>query len=110
MSKKIVVFTVTGDQGGSVARYLLKNGGYEVVGVVRDPSSDKSKGRLLGASEMMRFGGKQPVTGQKLTDSSREAGRQAGQGGYDRPALLRVRSGRSIWCFRQCGLWVPLIQ
>lgn len=43
MSKKIVVFTVTGDQGGSVARYLLKDGGYEVVGVVRDPSSDKSK-------------------------------------------------------------------
>jgi len=47
MSKKIVVFTVTGDQGGSVARYLIKDGGYEVVGIVRDPSSDKAKGESV---------------------------------------------------------------
>jgi uncharacterized protein YbjT (DUF2867 family) len=47
MSKKIVVFTVTGDQGGSVARYLIKDGGYEVVGIVRDPSSEKAKGESV---------------------------------------------------------------
>lgn len=54
MSKKIVVFTVTGDQGGSVARYLLKDGGYEVVGVVRDPSSDKSKGTCAWCKPLPR--------------------------------------------------------
>lgn len=43
----MVVFTVTGDQGSSVARYLLKDGGYEVIGIARNPESDKAKGMFL---------------------------------------------------------------
>jgi uncharacterized protein YbjT (DUF2867 family) len=41
--KKFVVFTVTGDQGSSVAKYLVKEG-YKVVGLTRNPDSDKAKG------------------------------------------------------------------
>ena len=42
--KKIVVFTATGDQGGSVCRSLIEAGGYEVVGITRSPESEKAKG------------------------------------------------------------------
>lgn len=43
--KKVVVFGVTGEQGGSVARALLADtpGTWEVWGVVRDPTSKKAQ-------------------------------------------------------------------
>jgi uncharacterized protein YbjT (DUF2867 family) len=44
MSKPIVVVTgITGKQGGATARHLLAGGKFEVHGLVRDPSADKSK-------------------------------------------------------------------
>jgi nucleoside-diphosphate-sugar epimerase len=43
--KKIVVFGVTGTQGGSVARALLEQGDeFEVWGVSRSRSSKKAQG------------------------------------------------------------------
>lgn len=42
-SKTIVVFGVTGNQGGSAARALLKEG-FGVVGITRNPESAKAKG------------------------------------------------------------------
>lgn len=51
--KKIVVFGVTGVQGGSVARALLQNPGeYEVWGVTRSKSSAKAKGEFLRRASM----------------------------------------------------------
>ncbi len=44
--KTIVVFGVTGNQGGSAARYLLADG-WRVVGITRDPASTKAKGEYL---------------------------------------------------------------
>jgi len=41
--KKIVVFTATGDQGGSVCKYLIESGKYEVIGISRNPESDSAK-------------------------------------------------------------------
>lgn len=41
--KTIVVFGVTGKQGGSTARALL-NDGFRVVGITRNPDSDSAKG------------------------------------------------------------------
>jgi hypothetical protein len=47
MSKsKIFVFAATGDQGFSTCRYLLEDGGFDVVGLSRNPESEKSKGIL----------------------------------------------------------------
>ena len=43
-TKTIVVFTVTGDQGSSVARYLIKDGGYKVVGITRNSGSEAARG------------------------------------------------------------------
>ena len=44
---KVFVTMVTGDQGGSVARYLIKDGGFEVYGLTRNPDSDAAKGVSL---------------------------------------------------------------
>ena len=44
MSKTIVVFTVTGDQGSSVARYLINDGNFNVIGITRNPDSEAAKG------------------------------------------------------------------
>lgn len=46
--KKIVVFGITGVQGGSVGRYLLEDGPdkFEVWGVTRSKTSAKAKGTL----------------------------------------------------------------
>lgn len=46
--KKIVVFGITGVQGGSVARALLEDGPekFEVWGVTRNKASKKSQGEL----------------------------------------------------------------
>jgi uncharacterized protein YbjT (DUF2867 family) len=41
--RKVVVFLVTGDQGLSVAKYLVKDD-YKVVGLTRNPESDKAQG------------------------------------------------------------------
>ncbi|ORX39408.1 hypothetical protein BD324DRAFT_619602 [Kockovaella imperatae] len=41
--KKIFVFTATGDQGSSVAKYLAKTGQYEIWGLTRNTESDKAK-------------------------------------------------------------------
>jgi uncharacterized protein YbjT (DUF2867 family) len=41
--KKFVVFLVTGDQGTSVAKFLVKEG-YKVIGLTRNPESDKARG------------------------------------------------------------------
>jgi uncharacterized protein YbjT (DUF2867 family) len=41
-SKKVVVFTATGDQGRSVA-LTLKAAGWDVTGVTRKPSSASAK-------------------------------------------------------------------
>ncbi|KAK8869602.1 hypothetical protein IAR55_000169 [Kwoniella newhampshirensis] len=41
--RKIVVFTATGDQGRSVCRYLIEDGGWDVVGISRNSSSVSSK-------------------------------------------------------------------
>ncbi len=47
MSKsKIFVFAATGDQGFSTCQYLLEDGGFDVVGLSRNPESEKSKGIL----------------------------------------------------------------
>jgi rhodanese-related sulfurtransferase len=42
-AQKIVVFTATGEQGSSVCKYLVKEG-YHVVGLTRNPESEKAKG------------------------------------------------------------------
>lgn len=41
--KTVVVFTATGAQGGSVARYI-REAGWTVIGVTRNPDSDSAKG------------------------------------------------------------------
>jgi uncharacterized protein YbjT (DUF2867 family) len=41
--KVIAVVGATGSQGGSVAKYLLKDGKYAVRALTRDPNSEKSK-------------------------------------------------------------------
>jgi len=43
MVYKVLVFTVTGDQGSSVARYLIEDGGFEIYGVTRNPESAAAK-------------------------------------------------------------------
>ena len=40
---KIIVFTATGDQGGSVCKYLMEDGGFEVVGITRNPEATRRK-------------------------------------------------------------------
>lgn len=42
-AKKIVVFTATGSQGSSVARYLSE-AGYKIVALTRDTESKSAKG------------------------------------------------------------------
>lgn len=42
-TKRIVVFGITGQQGGSVAKYLLEDKQYQVVGITRHTDSAKSK-------------------------------------------------------------------
>lgn len=39
--KRIVVFGITGQQGGSVAKYLLEDNQYQVVGITRNTESAK---------------------------------------------------------------------
>ncbi len=46
---KVVVFTATGDQGASTCKYLLEDGGFEVVGITRNPESEKAKGESIGS-------------------------------------------------------------
>ncbi|EGC37858.1 hypothetical protein DICPUDRAFT_91538 [Dictyostelium purpureum] len=43
MSKIVSVFGATGDQGGSVARALLKDGKFKVRALTRNPNSEASK-------------------------------------------------------------------
>jgi predicted dinucleotide-binding enzyme len=44
MSKPIIaVVGVTGQQGGSVAKALAKNGKYAIRGITRNPDADKAK-------------------------------------------------------------------
>ena len=52
--KKIVVFGVTGVQGGSVARALLEDGPekFEVWGVTRSKTSKKAQGELGSRATM----------------------------------------------------------
>ena len=56
MKRKVLVTGVTGNQGGSVARTLLKDG-HEVIGITRNILSDKAKELVgLGASlELVDF-------------------------------------------------------
>ena len=43
MPGKVIVFTITGDQGMSVAHYLSQ-AGWEVAGFSRNPNSARAKG------------------------------------------------------------------
>jgi uncharacterized protein YbjT (DUF2867 family) len=49
-SKKIVVFTATGNQGISVCEYLVKDG-YHVIGITRNLGSENAKGTFTIVSK-----------------------------------------------------------
>ncbi|WWD03819.1 hypothetical protein V865_001875 [Kwoniella europaea PYCC6329] len=53
---KVAVFTVTGDQGSSVARYLLedKEKKYQVLGITRSVNSEKSQGLAKLGVELIK--------------------------------------------------------
>lgn len=54
MSKKTVLVTgATGQQGGSVARHLLRSGQYNVRGMTRNINSEKAKALRAGGAEMV---------------------------------------------------------
>ena len=43
MAKLITVFGATGQQGGTVARALKRDGTFKIRGVTRNPDGDKAK-------------------------------------------------------------------
>lgn len=58
--KIITVFGATGNQGGSVARSLLKNPAFRVRGITRNPKSDASKALIFEGAEMVQANGLVP--------------------------------------------------
>jgi uncharacterized protein YbjT (DUF2867 family) len=58
--KIVTIFGATGNQGGAVARSLLRNPEFRVRAITRNPSSEHSKAlRVLGA-EVIRGDGFKP--------------------------------------------------
>ncbi|CAG8888208.1 unnamed protein product [Penicillium egyptiacum] len=58
--KIITIFGATGNQGGSVARSLLKNPAFHVRGITRNPGSDASKALISQGAEMVQANGLSP--------------------------------------------------
>ncbi|KAJ5903850.1 hypothetical protein N7504_006233 [Penicillium tannophilum] len=58
--KIITIFGATGNQGGSVARSLLKNPAFRVRGITRNPASDASKALSSQGAEMVKANGLDP--------------------------------------------------
>lgn len=56
-TKRITVFGVTGNQGGSVARSLAQNSEFSVRGISRNPDSDASHKMSKVGVEMVRADG-----------------------------------------------------
>ena len=52
--RKLVVFTATGDQGGSVVEYALKDGKWDVWGITRNVGSDNAKSGPSPAERVLR--------------------------------------------------------
>ncbi|KAJ5986946.1 hypothetical protein N7451_011311 [Penicillium sp. IBT 35674x] len=58
--KLITIFGATGNQGGSVAKSLLKNPAFRVRGITRNPASDASKALGSQGAEMVKANGLDP--------------------------------------------------
>ncbi|KAJ6156165.1 hypothetical protein N7497_005050 [Penicillium chrysogenum] len=58
--KIITIFGATGNQGGSVARSLLKNPAFHVRGITRNPESNASKALISQGAEMVQANGLSP--------------------------------------------------
>jgi len=56
-TKIITVFGITGNQGGSVARSLVKNPTFRVRGITRNVESERSKLLLAAGVEMVQADG-----------------------------------------------------
>lgn len=56
-TKIITVFGITGNQGGSVARSLVKNPTFRVRGITRNVESKSSKSLLAAGVEMIQADG-----------------------------------------------------
>lgn len=52
--KTILVTGATGAQGGSVARYLLESGAFNVRAITRNPESDKAKALRAAGAEVVK--------------------------------------------------------
>lgn len=59
-TKLITVFGVTGNQGGSVARSLLKNPQFRIRGITRNSESDSSNALIARGVEMVQANGFSP--------------------------------------------------
>lgn len=102
-AKKIVVFTATGSQGSSVARYLSE-AGYKVVALTRDTESKSAKGE---AGPFMSSEQDQSRSMMMTFDSSQGERLWSCESWQHRPRVLQVCPPRSLWCFCQHRLWVP---
>ncbi|CAG8889564.1 unnamed protein product [Penicillium nalgiovense] len=58
--KIITIFGATGNQGGSVARSLLKNPAFHVRGITRNPESEASKALIPQGAEIVQANGLNP--------------------------------------------------
>ncbi|KAF7510639.1 hypothetical protein GJ744_006251 [Endocarpon pusillum] len=56
-TKLVTVFGATGNQGGAVARSLLKNKNFSVRGITRNPGSDAAKALASLGAEMVKADG-----------------------------------------------------
>ena len=113
MKNKIVICGATGNQGGAVARALLKTGQWKVTALTRDPASaracalaasgaDVVKADLLDINSLLRaFEGAYGVFG--LTQPWAYE-----QGRFD-PAAGIMQGKNIIWACRQAGVRLPVL-
>ncbi|KFY46697.1 hypothetical protein V494_00361 [Pseudogymnoascus sp. VKM F-4513 (FW-928)] len=107
MTKLIVIIAITGNQGSSVANAFLKDGGWKIRGVTRDPSKPASKALAAKGIEIVK-GDVDDVDSIKaaVRGASIVYGNTAFSEAFSDPAMAHVAKlspGQTLreWCYEK---------
>ncbi|KFY18087.1 hypothetical protein V492_00157 [Pseudogymnoascus sp. VKM F-4246] len=107
MTKLIVIIAITGNQGSSVANAFLKNGGWKIRGVTRDPSKPASKALAAKGIEIVK-GDVDDVDSIKaaVQGASIVYGNTAFSEAFSNPAMAHIAKlspGQTLreWCYEK---------